>query len=90
MDNDNSDKELKYIVVCGGDGCSSFGGRVIRDQIENAIKDNGYEEQIEIKDSICNSLCFQGPIVKTGPKNRTYKDVTQDDIPTIINKTLED
>ena len=80
---------VQNIVMCGGDGCTSLGGQLVRKRLEKEIKENGYDGKIEIQERGCHSLCFSGPIVTAGPKNTTYKDVSEDDVPKIIENTIK-
>lgn len=87
--NEKETHSVYNIIMCGGDGCTSLGGQLVRKRLEKEIKENGYEGKIEIKEIGCRSLCFSVPIVTAGPKNTTYKDVSEDDVPKIIENTIK-
>ncbi len=85
----NKNGNLYRITVCGGDGCTSFGGQLVRKTIEDEIKANGYEERIELNEMGCRSLCFSGPIIIAGPRNKIYKDVNAGNVPDIIKDAIK-
>ncbi len=89
--NKDNDNVLFSISVCGGDGCTSSGGEIVRARIEKELTDKKYDDKIVIKDVKCRSLCFSGPVVMTakGPRKKIYKDVGEKDIPGIIENIIK-
>ncbi len=90
MNKDNNNV-LFSISVCGGDGCSSSGGQLVRNRIEKELINNKYGDTIVLMDVKCRSLCFSGPIVTTakGPRKKIYKDVEVDDVPEIVKNMVK-
>jgi len=89
VNRESNNNGVYRITVCGGDGCTSFGGRLVREKIETEIKTNGYEGRIELKEAECRSLCFNGPVIIAGPRNKIYKDVSVENVSSIIEDAIK-
>ena len=68
-----------HILVCGGTGCVSSNSRQIVENLNDAIKAAGMEEDVKVLQTGCFGFCEQGPIVKVLPDNTFYTQVKPED-----------
>ena len=73
-----------HILVCGGTGCMSSNSRQITENLNDAIKAAGMEEDVKVLQTGCFGFCEQGPIVKVLPDNTFYTQVKPEDANEII------
>ena len=60
------------VHVCGGTGCTSSGSLRIIEKLEQEIKANGLEEDVEIVKTGCFGLCALGPIMIVHPEGSFF------------------
>lgn len=77
------------VHVCGGTGCTSSGSLRIIEKLEQEIKANGLEEDVEIVKTGCFGLCALGPIMIVHPEGSFYSMVKEEDIPEIVSEHLK-
>ena len=85
----SENKGTQCITMCGGSGCTSLGGQLVRDRFEKEIKNNGFGDKVEIKTVGCLGLCVNGPIVNLGPDDTFYQIVSENDVPGILEDTVK-
>ncbi len=73
-----------HILVCGGTGCVSSNSRQIVENLNDAIKAAGMEEDVKVLQTGCFGFCEQGPIVKILPDNTFYTQVKPEDANEIV------
>lgn len=76
------------VVVCGGTGCETFGGRELYESLNNIIKDRGLEGKVSLKKTGCQGFCERGPLVTLWPTNIFYQKVKESDAAKIIDETI--
>ncbi len=82
--------EKKYqVLVCGGTGCTSSGSAKIIARLQEEVKKNGLEDNVEIVKTGCFGLCALGPIMIVYPEGAFYSMVKEDEIPEIVEKHLK-
>ncbi|MBN2796065.1 MAG: NADH-quinone oxidoreductase subunit NuoF [Clostridia bacterium] len=77
-------KVRSHIMVCGGTGCIASESDVIIKNLNDALKKQGYDEEIDVIKTGCFGFCGQGPIVKVHPDNVFYVKVKPDDCDEIV------
>ena len=77
-----------HVLVCGGTGCTSSGSAAIIAKLEEEIKKNGLEDEIEVVKTGCFGLCALGPIMIVYPEGAFYSMVKAEDIPEIVSEHL--
>ncbi len=77
-----------YVLVCGGTGCRASRGAEIITALEDAVREQGLNESVQVIRTGCFGFCEQGPIVKIIPDNTFYVGVTPEDAPEIIAEHL--
>ncbi|HHT9139632.1 MAG TPA: NADH-quinone oxidoreductase subunit NuoF [Candidatus Tripitaka californicus] len=79
---------ISTVVVCGGTGCETFGGRELYESLNNIIKDRGLEGKVSLKKTGCQGFCERGPLVTLWPSNIFYQKVKESDATKIIDETM--
>ncbi|MBR0027602.1 MAG: NAD(P)H-dependent oxidoreductase subunit E, partial [Clostridia bacterium] len=79
----------RRVHVCGGTGCTSSGSPRLIAKLEEEIKKNGLENEVEIVKTGCFGLCALGPIMIVHPENSFYSMVKEEDIPRIVEEHLK-
>lgn len=77
-----------HVLVCGGTGCTSSGSHAIVEALENEIKNNGLEKEVQVVKTGCFGLCALGPVMIVYPEGTFYSMVKQEDIPEIVEEHL--
>ncbi len=80
--------ETPSVAVCAGTGCLASGAQEVFDTFEAAIGERGLASTVEFRGTGCHGFCEKGPIVVIEPEEICYLQVTPDDVPEIIEKTL--
>ncbi len=80
--------ERAHVLVCGGTGCTSGGGKQIYEEFKKQIKANGLEGEIKLLTTGCFGLCARGPIVVVYPDGAFYGLVKPEDVEEIVKEHL--
>ena len=81
--------DYKYtVLVCGGTGCTSSHSPEIVDKINEEIKNNGIEKDVQVILTGCFGLCALGPIMIVYPEGCFYSMVDINNIPRIVKEHL--
>lgn len=84
---ESREKQLQYkhcVRVCMAAGCLSQHSDSIRTALEDEVKAQGRENEIQIKGVGCLGLCAAGPLVSVEPGNILYEKVHAEDAPALI------
>lgn len=77
-----------HILVCGGTGCRASASEEIQKRLNECLKKNSLEKEVQVIATGCFGFCEKGPIVKVLPDNTFYVQVTPDDVEEIINEHI--
>ena len=77
-----------HVLVCGGTGCTSSGSQRIIDTLNEEIKKNGLDTEVQVVKTGCFGLCALGPIMIIYPEGTFYSMVKAEDIPEIVSEHL--
>ena len=77
-----------HVLVCGGTGCTSSGSQQIIDTLNEEIKKNGLDNEVQVVKTGCFGLCALGPIMIVYPEGTFYSMVKAEDIPEIVSEHL--
>jgi NADH:ubiquinone oxidoreductase, NADH-binding (51 kD) subunit len=83
-----TDPNKTCVTVCGGTGCSAWGSEEVRGAFLQELKAKGLENKVEIKMTGCHGFCERGPVTVILPEEIFYQQITKDDVPDIVTKTL--
>ncbi|MCL6584281.1 MAG: NADH-quinone oxidoreductase subunit NuoF [bacterium] len=78
----------KRIIVCKGTGCTASGSVKVIEAFEQEIERAGLSDTVEIKRTGCHGFCEKGPIVAILPEDIFYQQVSVEDVPEIIERTI--
>ncbi|MDE6837105.1 MAG: NAD(P)H-dependent oxidoreductase subunit E, partial [Acutalibacter sp.] len=76
------------VLVCGGTGCTSSNSEQIIDKLNEEIKAQGLDKEVNVIRTGCFGLCALGPIMVVYPEGAFYSRVTPDDVPEIVSEHL--
>jgi bidirectional [NiFe] hydrogenase diaphorase subunit len=72
------------IRCCLAAGCMSSNSGAVKKSLEQAVKDAGLENEVEVRGVGCMKLCCEGPLVSVEPGNILYEKVAPDDARELI------
>lgn len=74
------------LMVCTGTGCVSGGAFEIKNALEEELKKQNLEEEIQVITTGCNGFCANGPIVVVQPDGIFYQMLTPEVIPYLVEE----
>ena len=78
----------KHVLICGGTGCTSSKSVQIKAKMEEAIKEAGIQDEVQVVLTGCFGLCALGPIVIVYPEGTFYSRIEIKDAETIVKEHL--
>lgn len=79
-------KESLSVELCMGSSCSARGNNRSLPIIQQFLKENGLEEAVELKGSLCKGLCKEGPILVIN--GETFSEVEPGSVRDILQHAL--
>src|SRR5690348_4627696 len=76
------------IRCCMAAGCMSSQSEAVKKNLEQAVKDAGLSDEVEVRGVGCMKLCCEGPLVSIDTQNALYQKVEPSDAMELI-KTLK-
>lgn len=76
------------ISVCNGTACRPYGSNPVVEAFKSEIENRGVDDQIDFRITGCHGFCERGPIAIVEPGNIFYQKIKVEDIPEIIESTL--
>ncbi len=76
------------VLCCGGTGCTSSGSPKIQAAFEAEIAKQGLSDEVKVVQTGCFGLCALGPVVIVYPDGTFYSNITEEDVPTIVEEHL--
>lgn len=77
-----------HILICGGTGCRASASEAIQNNLQEALKAKGLEDEVQVVMTGCFGFCEKGPIVKILPDNTFYVEVKPEDAVEIIDEHI--
>ncbi len=74
------------LMVCTGTGCVSAGAFEIKEALEDELKKQKLENEIQVVTTGCNGFCANGPIVVVQPDGVFYQMLTPEVIPYLVEE----
>ena len=68
--------------------CADRGGKVLRDELKDMVKDKGLEAQVRVFQSGCMGGCEQGVLAVKYPAGELMMGVKQEDLPQILDDAV--
>ena len=80
----------KQVLVCGGTGCTSSGSKKVIAALEEALKENGLENEVLVVRTGCFGLCSLGPIMIVYPEGCFYAQATPEGVKRVVKEHLKE
>jgi NADH-quinone oxidoreductase subunit F len=81
--------QQKIIAVCAGTGCCAYGAKKLVDAFHHAVAERKLDGEVMVRSTGCHGFCERGPLVVIRPQEYFYQRVKIDDIPEILEKTVQ-
>ena len=81
----NRSKDRTILRTCISTGCRAQKSLKVVKALKTAIKEQGLEEKVEIKNTGCHGFCEMGPIMVVEPENIFYRKVKPEDVGEILS-----
>ena len=79
----------RHVLICAGTGCTSSKSLKIAENLENALKAQNLENDVQIVKTGCFGLCAVGPIMIVYPEGTFYSSVQPEDVDEIVETHLK-
>ncbi len=83
------DPERPCVSICAGSGCIASGANEVIAAFKSEIAKQGLSTSVDTKGAGCPGFCERGPVVVIYPEEICYLQVTQEDVPEIVEQTLK-
>ena len=84
----NKDPNRLAVAACVSTGCEALGVQKVLQAFDEQIKKHDLEGKVDIKETGCLGFCEKGPRIVIYPEEIYYFQVTAEDVPEIVEKTL--
>ncbi len=78
-------RKKTVIRCCMAAGCMSSNSETVKKNLDQAVKDAGLSDEVEVRGVGCMKLCCEGPLVGVDPKGTLYEKVTPEDARSLID-----
>lgn len=75
-----------HVLVCAGTGCVSNQSFKIKAALEQELKKQGLDQEIQVITTGCNGFCERGPIAVVQPEGIFYQRLKEEDIPYLVSE----
>ena len=72
-------RKKTVIRCCMAAGCMSSSSDAVKKNLEQAVKEAGLSDEMEVRGVGCMKLCCEGPLVGVDPDRKLYEKVTPED-----------
>ena len=77
------------ISICAGSGCVASGANEVIAAFQAEIESQGLAATVDTKGTGCPGFCERGPVVVIYPEEICYLQVTPEDVPEIVERTIK-
>jgi len=77
-------RKKTVVRCCMAAGCMSSDAVGVKKNLEQAVKEAGLENEVEVRGVGCMKLCCEGPLVGVDPKGALFEKVTPEDARELI------
>ncbi len=82
------DPERPCISICAGAGCVASGAEQVIAAFKAEIEKQDLQARVDTKGTGCPGFCERGPVVVIYPEEICYLQVTAQDVPEIVSRTI--
>jgi NADP-reducing hydrogenase subunit HndC len=84
------DPNKQCITLCSGSACHASGSGEVAAKLAEEIEKQGLSGEVEIRRTGCHGFCERGPIIVIHPEEICYFQLSPEDIPEVISKTIKE
>jgi len=84
------DSQKPCITLCSGTACHATGSEKVSAAVERELEKQGLAGEVDFRRTGCHGFCEKGPIVVIAPEETCYLQVTAEDVPEIVSRTLKE
>jgi NADP-reducing hydrogenase subunit HndC len=84
------DPNKPCITLCSGSACHASGSKEVAASLEEEIQKQGLSAEVDIRRTGCHGFCERGPIIVIHPEEICYFQITPEDVPEIISRTIKE
>ena len=84
------DPNKTSITLCSGSACHASGSREVAASLQEEIRKQGLESEVELRRTGCHGFCERGPIIVIRPEEICYFQIKPEDVPEIISETIKE
>ncbi|KPK57472.1 MAG: NADH dehydrogenase, partial [Planctomycetes bacterium SM23_32] len=77
------------VSVCLGTGCAAHGAGELYAAFQEAVRELGVQESVQVKRTGCHGFCELGPVVVVRPRGVFYKGVAPEDAADVIRSAMD-
>lgn len=77
-----------HVMICAGTACVSTHSLAVKEALEREIQKHGLEDEVKVIATGCIGFCERGPIAVVQPDDVFYQQLTEDDIPLLVEEHL--
>ena len=77
-----------HVLICGGTGCLSSNSELLKERLEETLKELDIADEVKVVMTGCFGLCAEGPIVVVYPEGSMYAKVSPKDIAEIAEEHM--
>ena len=82
------DPDRVVVTLCGGTGCTASGSGAVKQAFLEELEKRDLAGNIDVKITGCHGFCEQGPVCVILPRKILYRQITEEDVAEIVEKTL--
>ncbi len=79
-------KPRLQLMLCSGTGCQASGSQEVHKALEEELKKQGLQEEVQIIETGCNGFCAMGPVMLVQPEGIFYQKLKPSDIPFLVEE----
>ncbi|MEW6529815.1 MAG: NADH-ubiquinone oxidoreductase-F iron-sulfur binding region domain-containing protein [Thermodesulfobacteriota bacterium] len=84
------DPNKTCITLCSGSACHASRSREVAASIQEEIRKQGLDGEVELRRTGCHGFCERGPIIVIRPEEICYFQIKPEDVPEIISETIKE
>ncbi len=78
------DPDKPCITLCCGSACQASGSLEVAGRLEAELREQGLDDEVQIRTTGCHGYCERGPIVVNEPSGVSYFQIQPDDVSEIV------
>jgi len=84
------DPHRPCVSICAGTGCLASGAAQVVTAFKAELEKQGLYDAVALRGTGCHGFCEKGPIVVIDPEETCHLQVTPEDVPEIVSRTLKE